>query len=307
MQRHDAVRVRTAQDDDDLDALNDGNPLWMGEELTRELFLHNEGVPSGMFVAEIGGTPVAYADAVGAGFAGGRRGLGAIWVRPEYRGRGAATALWPELLDVCAPDRVPGIHLAADGDDDVSQAIALAHGLERGGLHIESDLDLTSLDVAPELSDRSAVPGVEIAPLPDDADESQWRAFADVFNRLILDTPDASDGVDPMSYEILRTFLVEPWQVMAAWQGDRIVGFTAVVVRDAAARRLNTQLTAVERDIRGRGLATALKLAQARALAASGWKTITTQNMEGNAPILASNKTLGFRAVRSTQDLTYDY
>jgi RimJ/RimL family protein N-acetyltransferase len=99
----------------------------------------------------------------------------------------------------------------------------------------------------------------------------------------------------------------EPWQVMGAWEGDDLVGLTGVAVRDQRDRRLNTTFTGVARGYRGRGLATALKSAQALALRDAGWRTIVTQNMEGNEPILASNRRLGFRRSAGHRDLVYDH
>jgi predicted GNAT superfamily acetyltransferase len=59
---------------------------------------------------------------------------------------------------------------------------------------------------------------------------------------------------------------------MGAWDGDELVGFTAVSIRDASpeARVLNTHLTGVLPDFRGRGIATALKAAHAVALHRAG-------------------------------------
>jgi hypothetical protein len=39
----------------------------------------------------------------------------------------------------------------------------------------------------------------------------------------------------------------------------------------------------------------------------AGWRSIATQNMEGNDAILASNRTLGFVLSVGLRDLTFDY
>jgi len=58
---------------------------------------------------------------------------------------------------------------------------------------------------------------------------------------------------------------------------------------------------------RGLGLATALKVAQALELRDAGWRSVVTQNMEGNDAILASNRTLGFVRAMGKRNLTLDY
>jgi GNAT superfamily N-acetyltransferase len=147
--------------------------------------------------------------------------------------------------------------------------------------------------------------GVTLAAVSDD--EASWTELADAYNRLLLDAPDSAHGADPAPYPVLRSFLSEPWQVMVARDGRQLVGLTSVAVRDAATRRLNTMFTGVERSHRGRGLATALKATHALALRNAGWRSITTQNMEGNEPILASNRKLGFQPGGGNLDLIYDH
>jgi mycothiol synthase len=300
------VTVRGTRDDDDLDALNVGNPCWMGAAMTCELFAAT-GEPSGALIAEADGEAIGYGDYAALAVMDGHRAPMTVYIRPAYRGRGAGSALWGVILEACRPDRVAGVLTQADGDDVSSHEIALAHGFGLGGLHIESELALDASDIA-ATADRSPPPaGLSLHTLPSDADESIWRDFAALFERLERDTPDLAEGSEPTPYAVLRTFLPEPWQVMAAWAAGEMVGFTAVAVRDAGTRTLNTLLTGILPAYRGRGVATALKAAHAAALARAGWRAIRTQNMEGNLPILASNKTLGFRRVRALQDLVYDH
>lgn len=300
------VTVRAVRDADDIDALNAGNRAWHGGELVRELFAVDDGNPSAMFLAELDGHPVGYAHAVGHGVADGHRGLVWVNVLPAYRRRGVGAALWRAVLEVCTPERVPGVMTQVDDDDEVGLEVALAHGFVRRGLHHESVLDLTDVDHLAAYAETGAA-GVELRSLPDDADEATWRRFKEVYDRLMLDTPDMADGADLMGYELLRTVLKEPWQVMCAWHGDRLVGFTALAVSDRGRRSLNTWMTGVERDFRGRGLSTALKSRQALAVRDAGWREIVTQNMAGNAPILAANQRMGFVRGVGLRDLSYDF
>ncbi len=297
------IVVRAARDDDDLDALNEGNPSWFGAvEMRRVFAAAPPDLPAGMYVAELDGEPIGYGSAVAAGVSDGHRGMAAVFVPSRHRRRGAGGALWREVLALCSPDHVPGVMLGAAADDEASVQVAQAHGLRAGGLHLESTLDLTAL--------RSALrppSGIELRPLPPDADEPAWREVWHMFNRLGQDAPDSADGSEEMPWEVFRAFIAEPWHTMLAWDGDTMVGLTVVAVRDAERRSLNTMLTAVERAYRGRGLSTGLKSAHAHALAALGWRSIITQNMEQNAPILAANVRLGFAVTGGSRDLIYDH
>jgi GNAT superfamily N-acetyltransferase len=299
------VSVRQARDDDDLDALNAGSSSWMGAAFHRRLFDVPDGLPKRMLVAELDGVPGGYAHTVGHGIANGHRGMAYVFVSPAHRRRGLGGALWRAVLEICTPDRVPGVLLSVDDGDVDSLAVAASHGLRPLGLHHESELDLSTVEPLRTLA--SAPPGVTLRPLPPDAPDSVWRRFLEVMNTLARDAPDFASGAEPMPYEIFRAVFPEPWQVMGAWEGDDLVGLTGVAVRDQRDRRLNTTFTGVARGYRGRGLATALKSAQALALRDAGWRTIVTQNMEGNEPILASNRRLGFRRSAGHRDLVYDH
>jgi GNAT superfamily N-acetyltransferase len=309
MTRTSDVVVRQADDLDDLDELNVGNPAWSSAALVRQLLtsVAGEGAPCGALVAEIGGEPVGYAGYFAIPVLDGRRAPVGLYVHPAYRRRGVGSALWAAVTQACTSDHVRGIMTSADADDTTSVDIALAHGCRLGALHIESELDLVELEERALRGFAATPDGLSLAPLPRDADEPMWRDLAAVYDRLEADTPDVAAGFEPTPYPILRTFLAEPWQVMAAWKGRDIVGFTSVAVRDAAARTLNTNMTGVLADYRGKGIATALKAAHALALRQAGWLAITTQNMDTNAPILAANRTLGFTPRFRIRDLTFDH
>jgi GNAT superfamily N-acetyltransferase len=300
------VAVRPAGPDDDLDILNDGNTVWSGAQVTRDAFAAGGTAPMGMVVGELDGRPVGYSHAVGAPITSGFRGMGHVYVLPSFRGRGVGTALWRAVLGVCSVDRVPGVGAQIDADDAVSGQIVTDHGGTLARLHIQSELDLDALDPATVKVRTRLGDDVELALLPNDTDESRWQQFADLFFRLSRDTPDWGEGSEDMPYEVLRSMVAKPWQVMIAWDGERMIGFTAVFVRDGDRRTLNTLLTAVDGDYRGHGVATAMKSAHALELRDRNWKVLVTQNMEGNEPILASNRRLGFRASRRIRDVTYD-
>ena len=301
------VVLRPVSDDDDLDAINAGCSTWFGGAPVRALMSVKDGAPKEMWVAEVDGVAAGFGQAVGHGVSDGRRGIGYVFVRPEFRRRGLGTLLWNAVLEVARPDRVPGVMAQTDDADTTTLEIAVDHGFTLRALHIESVLDLGRVGELRHLATAPRAPGVELRPLPDHADERTWRTFADTFNRLMQTAPDHADGAEDMPFETMRAVLEEPWQVYGAWVDGRMVGLTCVVVRDRDTGVLNTMLTAVEVDRRGLGLATALKTAHALALHEAGWSSLVTQNMEGNAAILAANHTLGFVRTLGKRDLVFDY
>ena len=260
-----------------------------------------------MFIAELDGVAMGYADAVAASIADGHRGIATVFVEPAARGHGCGGALWAKVLKVCSRDRVGGIMTGVDEDDETSYRIAVSHGLKPGGVHIESELDLARAGDWPHRATSGWLSEVEIRSLGENATDQQWQEVSSVFEALAADTPDAASGTDPMPFEIFRTFIAAPWQVMGAWHHGELIGLTLVMIRDREAQRLNTFFTGVAREYRSRGLATALKVAHGQALRADGWKKLTTQNMDGNVHILASNATLGFRRTTARRDMTFDH
>jgi RimJ/RimL family protein N-acetyltransferase len=179
--------------------------------------------------------------------------------------------------------------------DEASLAAAARLGYEVVGHHRESLLDLDTLDeaVARASVDRAEAAGVVLRPLPDDADETDWRQAYDLAIEAWKDAPDAEGSTDPLPYSVFRGFFPAPSYVLLAWAGDQAVGMTSVMDR-VKDRALNTFFTGVLRDGRGRGLSTALKAKHALLMRAAGHHRIYTQNMDQNAPILAANDHLGF-------------
>jgi GNAT superfamily N-acetyltransferase len=226
-----------------------------------------------------------------------------VWVRPDSRRRGVGSALWDELRLAGAGRGVKRFTSHVDSGDEAALAWLGAIGATTGGVHLESTLELGE-----NLSRREPPEGITIATLDSDPSEGAWRAAYLATVRLMADTPDAVINPAPMPYAIYRTLLAHPWQVAVAKTEDgEVVGLTSVFIKNEHERAVNTMLTAVNREWRGKGLATALKTAHAIRLRDAGWRLIITQNMEGNEHILAANKRLGFQPSRATVDGIYDF
>ena len=183
------------------------------------------------------------------------------------------------------------------------RAAAEHRGLVEHGHHIESRLDLTAPVVVGGQPDIAGS-GVLIEPVAEDADEATCRIVDAFFVERLQEAPDSREGGGNMPYEVFRAFVSDPWQALLAREfgSGELVGITCLVPRGDAPHRLNTGFTGVRPDRRGAGLSALLKSEHAVRARAAGWQEYLTQNMDGNAPILAINQRLGFRPVGGSRD-----
>jgi len=292
-------------DDDDLDAINAGDVLWMGAALERSLVASvPPDVKAALLVAEVGGQAAGSGLVIAARARAFGYGIGRVYVRPEFRRSGVGTALYCATVDFAAAAGLPGLMFSVPDSEPDGLAAAGAWQLLEHGHHIESCLDLSTLDVAmvAQCVARAAAAGIALQPLPLDASHDSWAEAYAFFTARMSEAPDSRDGAENMPYSIFRTLMPEPWQVLIARRDDAIVGLTSVTPRATEDRRLNTMFTGVHPDFRGASLSAALKLEHARKLREDGWQSVVTQNMDQNAPILAVNRKLGFQPVGGTRD-----
>jgi GNAT superfamily N-acetyltransferase len=295
------VTVRFGSLDEDLDAVHEGDLLWWGRDFVAERIASiPSGTPYAILVADLDGRLVADAFVVGRGVAQGGYAMGGVYVHPQARRRGVGSAMVEALADATSAWGLPGFAGQTHELDLDALAAGERMGFERMGHHRESVLDLDSLDVqaAEAAAARAAVGGVQLRPLPDDADDTDWqRLYDEVVVPAWRDAPDAEGADEIMPLQVFRAFFPHPYYVLVAWDGERPVGITAVMDR-AKDEALNTMFTGVVAGSRGMGLSTALKARHALDMKARGHHRVFTQNMDQNARILAANDRLGFTVVR---------
>lgn len=298
--------IRAIRDDDDLDDLHEGNSEWPGAAFARKMTAAaaTEDAVIAFQVAEHDGRLLGYLD----GFLAPhdnptRAGSGGVWVRPDARGHGVGSALLDALLSSATERGARRLTSRVDSTDLGSIRWLEAHGGTTGGIHLESKLELGD-----DLPLFPPPPGVTVETLRPDADEAEWQAAYEASVRLMGDTPDAETNPAPIPYGVYRALLAHSWQLCLAKTDDgAIVGLTCVFPKNERVRSVNTMLTAVNREWRGQGLATALKTLHAVRLRHDGWRSIVTQNMEGNDHILAANRRLGFQPSKAMLDAIYDF
>jgi mycothiol synthase len=285
--------VRPLSNDDDFEALQVGDPMgWMfgwWRDMERDT-----GMEAHWFVAEHDARPAGLAVVLPMPFAAGGTAPALLNVVPSARRRGVATALRAAVEDAVR-GRLPGVlYSYFEGHAEAEAAVA-AWGLREVGRHQESILELASID-RDAYAARSTVPGVELRPLGDldQVDDAAWQELHHFTQARFREAPDAADGGGELPFEVFRTQLTAPWSLFEAVEDGERIGITFVMPRPAVVDAVNTFFTGVSSSARGRGIAVALKSAQALVMADAGVRAIYTQNMAGNAPILAANQTLGF-------------
>jgi mycothiol synthase len=181
-----------------------------------------------------------------------------------------------------------------------SDARGLRFAQDRGFLEtkrdFESTLELASFDFA--AFERPLPEGVELKNLSECDSPAFRRHFHEVFSIVRLDTPRAEPPT-PLSLEFFETNVLDDPEVIPeafvfAMRDGQILGFTGGY-SGAQPGWVDQWLTAVKREARGQGLATALKVHSLRATLELGFKTVRTDNDTRNAPMLAVNDKLGYQ------------
>ena len=212
-------------------------------------------------------------------------------VLPERRRQGVGTALLAALSDHARTferDRLFG--RVAEGDEE-SLAFVLARGFEQTGVDYASTLHLGRHN-----PDVAAPPGVEIVSLGARSDlaEGAWQ----VERECIGDVP-GPEPMAPPTWEKWAARNVDEHGYLAqgsfvAVAGGEVVGYAGLCDLDGQPGNAENLLTAVRPAWRGRGIARAMKAAQAAWAKQAGFERLLTYNADENAAMRAVNARLGY-------------
>jgi GNAT superfamily N-acetyltransferase/RimJ/RimL family protein N-acetyltransferase len=229
------------------------------------------------FVAEVDGEVVGWAPS--------ETGWLFVGVRPEHRRRGLGGALLARVAKRRHGERASAVALDADGVRFLEQ-----HGFERHGTLRLAVLDLRGA-ILPELPDSP----YRVLPLSDVRDRP--AELYTLYMDTLRDVPHAGQFLEQTAGE---------WRTRVLDNPDLDAQISTVVLdRDepvalawllSDGRRAVADYAGTAPSHRGRGLATLAKVASSRAAQAAGLESITTENDTENAPMLAINTRLGFRA-----------
>jgi mycothiol synthase len=225
---------------------------------------------------------------VGSGYAGrtdsAGRGFLAVRVLPEWRRRGIGLA----LLQACRPHAVELGAKTISGRIAENDSESVRWAANRGFVQIGRDVELVR-----ELGDERPVApleGIEIRELTAVDHDAIYAVAVECWPDMATPEPMPAPPYDDWAYEELRGPVV-----FGALDGERLVGYAALVTRAADPEVLEHGFTAVVRSHRGRGIAMALKRTQLAWAAEHGYRRLVTYTQEGNEAMRAINEKLGYR------------
>jgi ribosomal protein S18 acetylase RimI-like enzyme len=232
-------------------------------------------------------------------------------VAPEWQGRGVGGALWTALHGTLREHGAQEVRLLAREDHPVAPGFLTRRGFVADKRYFTSALDVTAFEDAPyrALPARLAAQGIflhSLAALREaETPDLEARLHA-LMSEVRVDVPRA-DPATPLSFEVFMEAVLGdpgllPGAYLVAEHAGKYIGQTALF-RSPVSPELFTGLTGVARAWRGRGVATALKVAAIGAARALGAATIRTDNASDNAPMLHLNDRLGF--VRDPATVSY--
>jgi GNAT superfamily N-acetyltransferase len=135
--------------------------------------------------------------------------------------------------------------------------------------------------------------GVEIVLLA--ARPELARGIYDLAAEALSDVPGADDWLPPPFERFVAAHLHAAAIFVAVADGE-VIGYAKLTAR-ADGRTADHGMTAVRRDWRNHGVATALKLAQIAWAKEAGFERLTASNEERNAPMQHINSLLGYRLI----------
>ena len=217
-------------------------------------------------------------------------GSGWLWIGVDaaHRRRGIGTALFDRI-----ESRLGARHLRTSAGDVEGRAFLEHRGFGRTNVSSVLALDLERAELPAPAIDTLPISAVDI-----DAIRLLYREGHD-------DVPSESARApftdERFRREVVEAELIDREVSSVVVENGEAVAFTLVLANHEDGRA-ETQMTAVRRDRRGRGLAYAVKVASLRRARDAGLRTMLTANDLGNAPMLAVNRKLGFTASVVVED-----
>jgi mycothiol synthase len=217
-----------------------------------------------------------------------------LFVNPIVEGRGVGRALFGAALTALQP--LEPISLSVQVCEDEPRALQFA--AQNDFLEVKRDFD-SVLEVQQfETHAHRLGDNVRLVSWREADSFDRRREFHEVFEEVRLDVPRA-DTPTPLTFEFFEENILNDAETLpdVSFYGlreDRIIGFTGAF-KGARDGWIDQWLTAVKREARGQGIATALKVKQIESAKALGFTHIRTDNDSRNAAMLAVNEKLGFQ------------
>ena len=203
---------------------------------------------------------------------------------PDWRRQGLGTAFLDRVQPHAADLDATIVQGRVAADDEGS----LKWVLKRGFVEVGRDVELIR-----QLGDESpavSLKGIVIKELTPTDHGAIYAVAVECWPDMPTPEPMPAPPYEDWALEELRGPVV-----FGAFDGDRMVGYAALVTRPASPEVLEHGFTAVVRSHRGRGIATALKRRQLAWAVGHGYRELVTYTQEGNEPMRAINEKLGYR------------
>jgi len=223
-----------------------------------------------------------------------------LCVDPEARGQGIGTALHDAVLQELMDLDPVSLSVQVRESEPRALRFAQVRGFQEIKRDFESILTLAAFDFEAhrEPEARLVREGLAFRTFRELDGPGFRRCFHDAFERVRVDVPRA-DPPTPLTFAFFEQNVLEdpsmlPDAFVFALDGATILGFTGAYA-GAHPGTVDTWLTGVLPQARGRGVATALKVRSLRHAANLGYTAVRTDNDTRNAPMLAVNDRLGFQ------------
>ena len=219
-----------------------------------------------------------------------------VFVRAAEREQGIGRELYGYLLERLEPFNPISLGALVKADDEAGMRFAQKRGFVESSRDWQSVLTLDSFDAATfstrDFEDISLMSYADWGVTPE-----RDHLFFEVFSDWRMDVP-SSEPKTPLSYvQFRKQYLDAPDYfaegVFFALKDNKPVGMT-MFWRSESTSDLYTGLTAVQRDYRGQGIATALKLKALTFAKKRGASKVLTDNATTNVEMIAVNEKLGF-------------
>ena len=217
-----------------------------------------------------------------------------VRVLPEHRRQGVGTRIYEALSEHAGRLGRESLWGRVREDDAASRDFVRNRGFREAGREYEVVLDTAQAEACPE-----PATGIDLVSLAERPDLE--RAVYEVDCEVGGDVPrPEGDDFEGQPFDRWREQYLEgpgavPDAMIAALAGDAVVGYTGLRRRGASSPVAENMLTAVRREWRRRGIATALKREQVVRARAAGIEQIFTTNDETNAGMRGVNASLGYR------------
>jgi GNAT superfamily N-acetyltransferase len=234
-----------------------------------------------------------------------------IAVDPRFRRQGVATQLLDEVKTRAEADGrtlLTGYVIAEAATGTSSgTAFATAHGFVQKHTELHQVIELPMDDSVVDGLERK-VPGYELLQWRDETPPEWLAEFADAYTAMSRDVPHGDRAVEIQVWTPERLVAREARRIeqgrfthttVAVDADGRLAAYTQMGGNRAVPERLYQYDTFVRPEHRGHGLGIAVKIPNLRSLQAEldHPAVLHTWNAPENAPMIAVNERLGFRAV----------